>query len=246
LPTIDHYLSAEYLEPVDAQDSYTENLVRLPHLGSWFEPSQVQAIPPDLDRFGIDASHPVLLCPGTPFKYAPEYDWVLTEIARKVGRCRFVFFTHSVRNMSETLHRRLEGAFIKAGLQPGDYVTFVPWQTRPAFYGWLQRADIFLDTIGFSGFNTAMQAVECAAPIVTREGRFMRGRLASGILKRMGLQELVARSEEDYIRLAARLACDSDYRASIRDLIGKSRSILFLDIVPVRAFEDFLQAAAAM
>jgi predicted O-linked N-acetylglucosamine transferase (SPINDLY family) len=74
----------------------------------------------------------------------------------------------------------------------------------------------------------------------------MRGRLASGILKRMGLQELVAQSEEDYIGFAARLACDSDYRACIRDRIRKSRSILFRDIVPVRAFEDFLQAAAAM
>ena len=55
---------------------------------------------------------------------------------------------------------------------------------------------MYLDSIGFSGFNTALQAVECGLPIVTREGRFMRGRLASGILKRMGLQDLVAADEE--------------------------------------------------
>jgi predicted O-linked N-acetylglucosamine transferase (SPINDLY family) len=60
----------------------------------------------------------------------------------------------------------------------------------------MKRADVFLDTIGFSGFNTAMQAAECALPIVTREGRFMRGRLASGMLRSMGMSDLVAADEK--------------------------------------------------
>ena len=73
-----------------------------------------------------------------------------------------------------------------------------------------------LDTIGFSGFNTAMQAVGSGLPIVTREGRFMRGRLASGLLKRMGLPELVAQSEEEYVAMAARLARDAEYGRQMR------------------------------
>jgi protein O-GlcNAc transferase len=243
LKTMDYYLSAEDLEPPDAQESYTERLISLPHLGCWYQPSRVDPVDPDFAALGIDPTYPLLLCPGTPFKYAPQHDWILTEIAHRLGRCRFIFFTHNVRNMSEKLRRRLEAAFTRSQLNFDDFVTFIPWQSPPKFYGWLKRADVFLDTIGFSGFNTAMQAVECAAPIVTKEGRFMRGRLASGILRRMGVPELVAQSEEDYIALAVRLAKDADYRGHVRHRIEKSRSVLFEDIAPIRALEDFLAEA---
>jgi predicted O-linked N-acetylglucosamine transferase (SPINDLY family) len=109
----------------------------------------------------------------------------------------------------------------------------------------MRRADAFLDTIGFSGFNTAMQAVECALPIVTKEGRFMRGRLASGILRRMGVPELIAQSSEEYVALAAKAATDTQYRTSIRRRIEAQRDVLFEDEAPIRAVEDFLAGAHA-
>jgi protein O-GlcNAc transferase len=240
LPTIDYYLSAEDLEPLNAQDNYTERLVALPHLGCFYSPVPIAFVPPDLRNFDLEPATPVFLCPGVPFKYAPQHDRVLTEIAHRLGRCRFIFFTHHLGNLSQKLRGRLKAAFAHSKLNFEDFVTFVPWQSSAEFYGWLKHADVFLDTIGFSGFNTAIQAAECGIPIVTREGRFMRGRLASGILKRMSLTELVAQSEEDYIELAVRLAKDNDYRRHVRDRIEKSRSILFEDIATIRALEDFL------
>jgi len=71
----------------------------------------------------------------------------------------------------------------------------------------------------------------------------MRGRLASGILKRMGLPELVARSEEDYVALAVKLARDTEYRKHVRERIEASRHVLFADLAPIRAMEDFLVKA---
>ena len=71
----------------------------------------------------------------------------------------------------------------------------------------------------------------------------MRGRLASGILRRMGLSELIARSEEDYVALAVRLVRDHEYREHIRERIEASRHVLFADLAPIRAMEDFLVKA---
>jgi protein O-GlcNAc transferase len=231
LPTIDYYLSAEGLEPANAQENYTERLVTLPRLGCFYEPHEFVAAPPDLANLGIDPESPLLLCPGVPFKYAPQHDWVFTEIARRLGRCQFVFFTHQASpNMSEKLRQRLEVEFARNRLDLDEFAIFIPWQNWPGFFGLLKRADVFLDTIGFSGFNTAMQAVECGLPVVTREGRFLRGRLASGILKQIGLQELVAQSEEDYIALVVKLVRDAGYREHIRERIEASRHILFEDV----------------
>jgi protein O-GlcNAc transferase len=103
----------------------------------------------------------------------------------------------------------------------------------------MQRARL-PDTIGFSGFNTAIQAVECDLPVVAHQGRFMRGRLAAGSLARMGLTELVARTDAEYVDLAVRLGQDITYRAAIRERIGQARHVLFNDMAPVQALETLL------
>jgi protein O-GlcNAc transferase len=240
LPSIDYYLSAADLEPPGAQANYSERLVALPNLGCFVQAGAVDALPPDRTNCGIEPGVPLLVCPGTPFKYAPEHDWVLAEIARRLGRCRLVFFEHRTRALSAMLRARLAAEFTRRGLAFDENAVFVPWLSRAAFYGLLRSADVFLDSIGFSGFNTALQAVACDLPIVTREGRFLRGRLASGILKRIGVPDLVAVNEEQYVALAVRLAQDAGYRAEIRRRMAAGRPILFEDAAPIRALEDFL------
>jgi predicted O-linked N-acetylglucosamine transferase (SPINDLY family) len=237
LPTIDAYLSATGLEPPGAQAHYTERLIALPNLGCCVQPGAVEAGPPSLSR---EPGVPLLICPGTPFKYAPEHDWVLAEIARRLGPCRLVFFEYRTRALSGALRARLAAEFGRRGLDFERCALFLPWQSRAAFLGLLRTADVFLDTLGFSGFNTAQQAVECGLPVVTREGRFLRGRLASGILKRIGLPELVAADEAQYVELAVRLARDAGYREDIRRRIGQRRGALFDDTAPIRALEAFL------
>jgi predicted O-linked N-acetylglucosamine transferase (SPINDLY family) len=240
LPTIDYYLSADDLEPPDAQYNYTEQLVSLPHLGCSYEQLPVDSSDPDFSAMGIDLDLPLFLCPGTPFKYAPQRDRVFIEIAQRVGQCQFILFTHPVPTYSAKLHHRLQIAFNKAGMDSNAYIRFIPWLERPDFYNLMKRADVLLDTIGFSGFNTIMQAVECGLPFVTHEGRFMRGRLASGILRRMGLPELIAQSEDDYIELAIKLVTSPQYRDDIQQNIAGKRSVLFEDSAPIRALENFL------
>jgi predicted O-linked N-acetylglucosamine transferase (SPINDLY family) len=134
--------------------------------------------------------------------------------------------------------------FEKAGLEVKDHVRFVRWLNIPEFHSLLKIADVMLDTIGFSGYNTALQAVECGLPVVTREGRFLRGRLASGILRRMDLQELIAETKADYVDLVVNLVTDRDYQAHIRMELEKRRSVLFDDLAAIGPFQDFLESVA--
>jgi predicted O-linked N-acetylglucosamine transferase (SPINDLY family) len=88
-----------------------------------------------------------------------------------------------------------------------------------------------------------MQAIESGLPLVTREGRFMRGRLASGILKRMDLQELVAGSDDAYVDLAEKIVRQREYARDLRLRIAATRGALFADEAPIRALEAFLAEA---
>jgi predicted O-linked N-acetylglucosamine transferase (SPINDLY family) len=240
LPTIDYFLSAQDFEPEGAQSHYSEKLVALPHLGCSVQPSAVPSQPVDLARLGLDAGVPLLVCPGTPFKYAPEHDALLPAIARELGACQFVFFTHWARALSEKLHLRLAAAFARAGLDASRHLKFLPWLSPAEFHALMRRADLCLDSIGFSGFNTALQALECTLPMVTREGRFLRGRLASGTLRRIGLQELVASDEQGYVATAVGLVREPSRRQALRQRIEAQRHLLYADPAPIRQLETFL------
>ena len=240
LPTMDYFISAEDFEPAHATLHYAERLICLPHLGCSYSRLQVETSRIDFKAGGIDIGVPLLLCPGTPVKYTPQHDAVFVEIARRLGRCRFVFFATQPSGPSDKLRHRLESAFSAAGMTLTEYCVFIPWLPRAAFYALMRHAQVFLDTLGFSGFNTAIQAVECGLPVVAFDGAFMRGRLAGGILRRAGLTELIARTEEEFIGLAVRLAGDEDYASSMRQTMAANTAALFDDAEPARALNDFL------
>jgi predicted O-linked N-acetylglucosamine transferase (SPINDLY family) len=261
---MDLYLSAEGLEPVDAQNNYTERLVRLPNLGVCVEPLTPSITIPDLKSLGLPSDEPLLLCPGTPFKYSPVHDQVWARIAkglhpgsdrrgwaRLAGRLRgrssgrLVFFRSGNLSMDTLLSGRLRKAFDAERVDFDAHVCLVPYLDRPRFFGLMHHAALMLDTVGFSGFNNALQAIETGLPVLAREGDFMRGRLASGIMRRMGLTELVASTDEDFIQTAIRLAKDASRCQELRVEIAKRRGILFHDVEPVRALERCLTEAIA-
>jgi predicted O-linked N-acetylglucosamine transferase (SPINDLY family) len=243
LPTMDAFLSAADMEPLGAERHYTERLVLLPNLGCAVRPGVPTAEPLDVRALGLDPRRPILVCPGTPFKYAPEHDATYAEIARRLGGCQLVFFEYQERALSGRLRERLAGALGRHGVDPEACLRFVPWQAPAAFRALLAASHVYLDTLGFSGFNTALQAVESGLPIVTREGRFLRGRLASSILRRIGLEELVAVDDEGYIGRAVRLAREPDYRDDVRRRMAAARPVLYDDLEPIRGLERFLDQA---
>jgi len=239
------YLSAAVFESQCEQNNYTEKLVPLAGLGVCYDALEVANEDLDIGALGIDASLPTIVCPGTPFKYTAAHDRVFVEVARRLGRCQFLLFKHPRGKLSAQLMGRLRTAFSQAGMNVDEYFVEVPWLSRPHFYSLLRQADLYMDTIGFSGFNSAMQAVECGLPVVTREGKFMRGRFASGILRALELPELVAESDDAYAELIVRIASDKAMRGVLRDRLARGRSTIFNTVEPVHSLERFIEEICA-
>jgi predicted O-linked N-acetylglucosamine transferase (SPINDLY family) len=85
-----------------------------------------------------------------------------------------------------------------------------------------------------------MQAVECGLPCVTYEGRFLRGRLGSGILRRLGMPELIATNPDAYVDLAVRLAADAGHKAAIRARMQDAAPVLYADRTAIDALAALL------
>ena len=86
--------------------------------------------------------------------------------------------------------------------------------------------DIALDTYPYPGGGTTCEALYMGLPVVTRYGQRHGSRFGYSLLMNMGLGELTASSDEEYIRIASALASDSELlaglHASIRTLMQRS------------------------
>jgi protein O-GlcNAc transferase len=249
LRTIDLFISGKALEPVDAAHrNYSERLVTLPKFGVYVEPLSLPNADPELRLLKLPEDQPLLLCPGLPFKYAPQYDSVWVKIAQGLRRKtlfrnrnfgRLVFFC-SHGTWDPILEGRLRAAFAAGGLEFEEHVSVIPFLEHARFFGLMRRSTLLLDTPGFSGFNTALQGIECGLPVLAFEGDFMRGRLASGILRELDLPELVATGPDDFVEKAVTLAKDAGRLKELRGKIMERRDALFRDVAPVRALERCL------
>lgn len=248
LPTMDLYFSGADLEPVDGERNYSERLVRLPGLGVYVDPLSPQIPDLDLREFGLPTDEPLLLCPGAPFKYSPLHDRVWARIAAGLHSADggwLVFFRSRSQIMDDMVERRMRAAFEREGVDFDAHVCVLPALSRPKYFALMRRAALMLDTLGFSGFNTALQAAECGLPYLAHEGKYLCARLASGIMRRLELAELVTTTEQEFIASAVRLAGDVPARARLRQQIELRRGVLFRDEEPVRALERCLSDAIA-
>jgi len=134
----------------------------------------------------------------------------------------------------------LRAAFDRGKVDFDSHVSIISLLDRPQFFGLMRQSAVMLDTLGFSGFNTAIQGIECDLPVLAYEGEFMRGRLASAIMRRLDLPEMVATTKDDFIQKAVKLASDAGWRQKVQTKIRERRNMLFQDLEPVRALESHL------
>ncbi len=85
----------------------------------------------------------------------------------------------------------------------------------------MQQADIALDPIPFNGHTTTCDAVWMGVPVVMLEGSTYASRFGGCVLAQVGLEHLIARSVDEYIEIATRLASD---RKGLSQLRGQLRS----------------------
>ncbi|MDD2850976.1 MAG: tetratricopeptide repeat protein [Desulfuromonadaceae bacterium] len=240
LPTMDLFVSGELLERSNAEVDYCEQLVRLPGTGACSVLPLIEPSPPDpifLDLpLDLDLTR-FFICQQAA-KFAPEFDDIYPRIARASSPCRFWFVCDAKASDVAVLQNRICHSFVSWGLDPAIYVRFIDWMPGEQFLGTLDVMDIFLDTPAFSGYTTAWQALHRGLPIVTLEGRYMRQRLAAGLLRRIGITGTIATDEHDYVHKAAALTRNRELRIKLRTCQLQNAQRADEDINVVRAFES--------
>jgi predicted O-linked N-acetylglucosamine transferase (SPINDLY family) len=241
-PTIDGFLSSEAMEPPDGEDHYTEELVRLPGLSTPVALEPLTRPVPSRAGLGLPPEATVYWCGQSLYKYLPQHDDLFAAIAARTPGGRFVFIEFpGSPELTRRFQARLASAFADRGLSAERACVFLPRMSADEHLAAIGCADVVLDSIGWSGCNSLLDALVHALPIVTLPGETMRARHGAAILRAIGLDQLIAPTKPAYVDLAVALASPGA-RAAVSRMMRQGLSHLN-DAAPVAELERRLIAA---
>jgi predicted O-linked N-acetylglucosamine transferase (SPINDLY family) len=239
LPSIDYFLSSEHLEVPDANEHYSEVLVRLPHLNTYYAESQMTGPRKARRDFDIPDGKNLYLCAQSLFKLHPDFDQVFREILRRDPDALIVLLAGPQPHWKDLIASRLF-----RNIPEGDRrILFLSQQSQADFLQLQVLADVLLDTFPFGGGNTSLEALAFGTPIVTLPGQFLRGRITYACYRQMDLTDCIARTVGEYVEIAIRLGTDPTFRKRIHKQILERKHFLFENQGAVTELSHFLQGA---
>ena len=236
IQNIDYFLSSELIELEDTSNQYTEQLVQLSLMPTFY----YRPKPPSRAYCRADYNLPetgaLYVCPQALFKLHPDFDSVIADLLRQDHKGFLVLINDNVGGQHKNLiKKRFQATFPDVS----DRVIFVPRMDRNKYMGLTMLADAMLDVPSFSGGNSSLEAFAMSVPIVTWPGEFMRSRVTAGYYTQMGLNELIASSSENYIELAYKLAHDGTFKNHMHAEIKENSHKLYERMEVVREMEVF-------
>lgn len=209
LETIQYRLTDPYLEPENGDDLFwSEAPYRLPHSFWCYQtpeiPSMVSELP--ASRKG----HVTLGCLNSFCKINEPTMKLWAAVMHAIPDSQLLLLA------PEGDHReRVVNVLRDAGIE-GARISFVTRRAHDAYLKLFHEIDIGLDTSPYNGHTTTLDALWMGVPVVTLPGRLPVSRAGASHLMNLGMPELIARDEADYVEIVRRLSADLVRLASLR------------------------------
>jgi protein O-GlcNAc transferase len=241
LRAMDHRLVDPWVDPPgDADARCSETLVRLPESAWCYTPGE--EIEPSMTPPSIARGYITFGSFNLYAKVSPESLRAWGEILRAVPRSRLLMKAKPLVNPGVARRAR---ALLRAEGIDDARVDLRGWEPgRDDHLRLFDEVDVALDTFPYHGTTTTCDALWMGVPVVVRAGDAHVSRVGCSLLRSVGLEDLVARSHEEYVRRAIDLARDlprlTSLRGSLRDRMRASALGDPQRFVP--AFEEALRS----
>jgi predicted O-linked N-acetylglucosamine transferase (SPINDLY family) len=223
LTTIDYRLTDGYADPPGiADDSRSEQLVRLPDTFLCYRPSDnAPAVGP---APALAAGHVTFGSFNALAKINAPLVAIWSKILDGVPNSRMIL--KGLGMGTAGARQRILDFFATHQIAP-NRVELIGWAASEKEHLQLyNRIDIALDTYPYHGTTTTCEAMWMGVPVVTLAGNAHVSRVGVSLLSNVGVPELIADSQEKYVRLASDLAHDparlSSLRSTLRQRMAQS------------------------
>lgn len=236
---IDYWIGGRETEVAAlAREHYSERLVLIPGCGQAPVPLEYGLEYPRLPDAPITVN-----CTWSGQKINSDHLRRLKTIADRVKTpVRFHFFPGGavLGNGYIPLRRAIENILGAERTVVMPSFDFQPYMQA------LERAHFAIDAHPFGGYNTAVDLLTLRLPIVTFAGDRFYNLSTAYLLRTLGLDDLIAETEGEFVDLSCRMIDDSDFRERMRrriKLADLTTTVLSHEHVPafVRAIDHLLE-----
>jgi protein O-GlcNAc transferase len=235
MSAMDYRLTDAHADPPGTTDAfYTEKLVRLPDRFFCYRPPEAA---PEVNELPALASGRVTLgWLNFLAKTTPEAIQMWSRLLCAVPNAQLVVLAYRPGVFEE----RVLDAMSASGVDPAR-VEIVNWRPPDAYLRLHHRIDIALDSFPFNGHTTICNALWMGVPSVVRQGSSYASRFGGSALMNLGLEDLIARSDEEYIEIVTRLAGDLTKLAELRR--GLRARVAASPLVDAKSFTRHVEQA---
>lgn len=218
-PYIDYILADKIVIPESDQAFYDEKIVWLP--GCYQandDKGRDMANRPSRAEAGLPETGVVFCNFNSGYKLTPEtFDSWMRILKQVEGSVLWLLEIHPPYgdNLRKEAHAR--------GIAP-DRLIFAPVLPTDLHLARLPLADLFLDGLPYNAHTTGSDALWAGLPLITQTGKAFPGRVATSLLKAVGLPELITDNAADFEALAVKMAQDPQALKKLRDKLAKNRS----------------------
>ena len=205
---------------VDASSTTGERMLRLPGGFLCFHPSpnapEVTLLP------ALTNGHVTFIASHRLIKVNEQVLDLWARVLEAIPTARLVL---APRSLSPGAMRRLTDALVQRGVAAERFEFQHRYLTGVPYLATFGQADLMLDAFPTCAGTTACEALWMGVPLITLRGRRYAGRMAASILTRVGLEQFIVETAEQYVDLATRwsqrLSDLAALRAGMRDrLLG--------------------------
>jgi len=204
LTRIDYFLSDAVREPSAASTQfYTEQVTLLPHGACCFQATDA----PDVAASPFHKKGCITL--GSTHrleKISPQTLLLWANVMAAIPDAQLLLFRDSLGG-DESLRQHIRESLLAAGINT-NRVT-LGWELPENHLDIYSQIDILLDVHPWGSGTVAYDAMWMGVPIPTIAGERSGSRATASMLHNCGLPELIADSEEAYVRIVSRLAGDT-------------------------------------
>ena len=237
IPAVDYFISSSFIEPNNAQQHYSERLLCMDAIPTY---QQRRRLPENVtrDEFGLPEEGGIYFCPHRLAKYHPSFDSIFRQILERDPHGLLVLLTGRNTPGNDIFQERLQR---NVGSSLSKRIICFPAFPVDQYLRLLSISTVVLDSPVYAGDLTLFDAFSFGVPEVTLSGPLYVQNFATGIYRRMGLDDLPCQTTTQYIDLAVRLGTEPDYRQDVSRRILERNHLIFEDRDTVREHERLFE-----
>lgn len=206
LKNVDYFIADKYLIKLNEKSLYKEKILYMPKI--WNSLSVPDKLPEIDNKLKLKGSK-FTFCSFNNFHKLSEK--TISTWSKILNQKNTEIILKDSLEGGEDLQEHVIEKFVKYGVNRDQLIFFDNQETIFDHLKLYNKINLALDTFPYPGVTTSCEAILMGVPVLTMKGFNSNSRCGESIMRNLGMEEMIAEDETDYINKAILMLNDKNF-----------------------------------